>query len=260
MFRTAALVFRSGFFAESRRLPQICSLAALFCTILFVYGFLWKEAISSGVGMAVSATDLLWYITATEIVVLSPPTIHREVAADLKSGRIIGSMVRPFGYVQLCIFRNLGEIAFRAPFLACVGALTTLILTGGGPQHPTGAILAFLMAPIAAAALSIFYLSIGLSSAWIGNPMPLYFVFSKSLFIFGGLLVPLTLFPEWFQSVSNFLPFRSLMYDLAKGIIGSEGLLGWGYILRLFGWTACALWGAFWLYSKYLERVLREGE
>jgi len=66
--------------------------------------------------------------------------------------------------------------------------------------------------------------------------------------IMSGALVPLTLFPDWFQTVSLYLPFASLVYvpvAIYTGEIAASGI--WPSILIQLGWVA-----AFFIFVRLL--------
>ena len=49
--------------------------------------------------------------------------------------------------------------------------------------------------------------------------------------IFSGIIAPLTLFPQWFQALSNFLPFKELIYTPINIYLGQISLNEIGIII-----------------------------
>ena len=86
------------------------------------------------------------------------------------------------------------------------------------------------------------YVLTGLTAFWLGDVSPLFWIWQKLLFIFGGLMLPLSLYPEWMQRVAAYTPFPSILAGPAGFTIGGGAdealalvwhLCGWGLVLAL---------------------------
>ena len=135
----------------------------------------------------------------------------------------------------------------------------TYLLTGGPPSHGEAAGLALLVAPLAALVVLLCFVLIGLSAAWLSDPMPVQWIFSKSLFLFGGLMVPISLYPEWFQTVASLLPFKPMLYGVASPALhGDTSALAMTVCeLIIIGSAAMSL--ALYLHHLHVRRILKGG-
>jgi ABC-2 type transport system permease protein len=79
------------------------------------------------------------------------------------------------------------------------------------------------------------YVLTGLTAFWLGDVTPLFWVWQKLLFILGGLMLPLAIYPEWLQRVAWLTPFPSLLAGPAEFMIGAGD--GWWLALRLSAWA-----------------------
>jgi ABC-2 type transport system permease protein len=62
---------------------------------------------------------------------------------------------------------------------------------------------------VASALVTAWYLGIGLLAFWLHDVAPVYWVWQKLMFVLGGLLLPLELYPAFIQRVAAFTPFPS---------------------------------------------------
>jgi ABC-2 type transport system permease protein len=88
---------------------------------------------------------------------------------------------------------------------------------------------------IACAILAELYVALGLVSFWLRDATPLYWVASKLLFILGGLMLPLELYPRCLQLVAACTPFPVLLAGPA-GFLLHPGEAAWSLALRLLFW------------------------
>jgi ABC-2 type transport system permease protein len=73
----------------------------------------------------------------------------------------------------------------------------------------------------------MLYVAIGLTAFWIGDVSPLFWIAQKLLFIFGGLMLPLSLYPGWMQRVAYATPFPSMLAGPAGFMVGDGAHVGW---------------------------------
>jgi ABC-2 type transport system permease protein len=115
-------------------------------------------------------------------------------------------------------------------------------------------------APFAVAATlltSALYVGIGLLAFWLKDVSPVYWLFQKALFVLGGMMLPLQLYPRWLQRVADFTPFSALLAGPAELVLrsGPPGDV-WFLAVRLAGWAllvALLLWLLFRRASRSLQ-------
>ena len=257
MFRTLRELFRLSFRAEFFNVPQMLSQAVFFVLILLVFNFLWVEGSKSALPMPGSPADMLWYLVLTETVALSVVTVYRDIESDFRSGRMAAALLRPTHYLWIVFWQGAGTCCARIPVFAAVGFVTAAILTGGLPTHMALAIAALLVAPFACGVLMIFIVSVGLSTVWLRDCSPVWWVFQKCLFVFGGLMLPISMYPEWFQAVAAVLPFKPILDGVAQGVLGvSVRAFGWNLVLLTI-WMFMGIALARWMHALFVKKVLR---
>lgn len=257
MFRSLRALFWIAFRTELFNLPQIISQSVFFVLILSVFNFLWREAAKSGLPLPASASQMVWYLAVTEVIALSVTAIHREIETDLHKGRIAAALLRPVHYLKVICWQAAGTIIARILVFGVVGVLTAVALTGEWPAHRDIALASLALTPIACAVLIIFIVSVGLSAVWLRECSPVYWVFQKCLFVFGGLMLPISMYPDWFRSIAAVLPFQPILCGVAQGLLGATSY----DLLRNLGllalWFLVGLSLAAYLHAQYVRKVLR---
>ena len=103
-----------------------------------------------------------------------------------------------------------------------------------------------IVATVLAGVLAILcQMLIGLSAFWLREVDPLYWLWEKCLFVFGGLLFPLTMYPETAKAIALWTPFP---YILGQRTFG--GLFVWIGIASILLWI---------IYRKGLKIIQMEG-
>jgi ABC-2 type transport system permease protein len=208
---------------------------AFFAVVLGVFSALWNAVAEAGMPIAAEASTLVWYLAATEWILLSPPLIYVEIEGDVRRGDVEYHLVRPMSYLMAIAAQGVGTLAVRAPVLAvtafgCAFAFTWRVPAVDG--------FAYLL-PLGAGAMLLLlglYVLTGLCAFWLGDVAPLFWVWQKLLFILGGLMLPLSLYPEWMQRVAHFTPFPSMLAGPAGFLLGGGAPEAWRLARDLGAW------------------------
>jgi ABC-2 type transport system permease protein len=73
---------------------------------------------------------------------------------------------------------------------------------------------------VAAALLTALYLGIGLVAFWLQDISPVFWVWQKLMFVLGGLMLPLALYPTFLQRLATLTPFPTLLAWPASFVLG----------------------------------------
>ncbi|OIJ17254.1 daunorubicin ABC transporter permease [Anaerobacillus alkalilacustris] len=151
--------------------------------------------------------------------------IDREIASEIKDGKVAIEMIRPYNYLGMKTMQGLGEGVFRLVFFSVPGMF----------------IVAFLFPLNFSANLTtwgLFFISL-LFSFIVNTQINLltgimtFFLFNNSglirakrvvIDLFSGLLLPISFYPIWAQTVMTYLPFQAISY--IPSMIFTEGFVG----------------------------------
>ncbi|MBV9522271.1 MAG: ABC-2 family transporter protein, partial [Alphaproteobacteria bacterium] len=187
--------------------------AALYVVILAIFRQLWRATPLGELGpSAPTAEALLWYLAITEWIVFAVGLAYREVENDISTGEIASAMLRPLPYGWAVLARWAGATAFHLLILGGVGIAAAWWLTGTIQVEPAMAPCLLLAGVLAAALILLFHLQLGYAAAWLGSAAPAFWIWQKLGFVFGGLLMPLTLYPQPWGRIAATTPFAAFFF------------------------------------------------
>jgi ABC-2 type transport system permease protein len=203
--------FKIDFFQGLRHRGAALGKIFFYGIILFVFAKLW-EVTGKSEKLALSPQTLVWYLALTELLVLCYPFLHSEIDEDVRSGNLAYSLLRPASYLWSRYFRGLGAVCARLLILVAGGIAFPFLFGSGFPEHPMGLCYFIPLALASVAVGIIFQISIGICSFWVQDSNPLYWVWQKSMFLLGGLLLPFDIYPPWLKNFAEYSPFPYLLY------------------------------------------------
>jgi ABC-2 type transport system permease protein len=218
-----------------------------FAVILGVFSSLWRAIAEAGMPIAADPKRLVWYLATTEWIVLSAPPIHVDLQESIRRGDVVCRLGRPVSYVASAFAEAVGLLIVRAPLLAATAWTCAFALTGWIP--PLAPLVWTLPFGFAGALLiSAMCLWIGLLAFWLEDVSPVYWVAQKLLFLFGGLMLPIELYPRAMRIVAAWTPFPTMLAGPASFVL-QQSTAGWPMlIVHISVWsvlTSLAVWWAF---------------
>jgi ABC-2 type transport system permease protein len=220
-----------------------------FVVIIGVFSSLWRATREAGLAITADPRSLVWYLASTEWILLSAPLIHVDVQEALRRGDVACQLGRPVSYVGATFAQGLGSVASRSPLLAATAFLCAFAFTGWVPPWRALATVV-IFGSIATALLTALHLAIGLLAFWIGEVTPAFWVWQKLLFIFGGLMLPIRLYPPIMRRLAELTPFPDILAGPASFVLDGEAVPSGVLAARLAMW--CAVTGVIvvWMYAR----------
>jgi ABC-2 type transport system permease protein len=212
----ARIAFRQGLSDRGVVLGRCGFYAAL----LLIFSQLWGVVLSRA-GVA-GAREMLWYLAVTEWVVLALPLTHQDIERDVRSGDVAYHLPRPLPYPGLRLAEAVGQLVSRLLVLAPVGFVLAWALAGGLPSEPAGLLVAVPLVLLSGVVGCVFHATIGVSSFWLQDASPVYWVWQKLCFVLGGLILPLSIYPGWLQAVAEWTPFAAMLYGPGRAALGVD--------------------------------------
>lgn len=220
-----ALSFRQRFAQPAVLLAS----AGYYVLVLCVFAKLYQVLLAQEPAGAAGAREYLWYIAITEWIICAMPRFHLDIEQDVRLGELAYQLTRPTSYLGFRLSIAGAELCANLLLLGVVGVAVACALVG--PPADPGVLLEAL--PLAVLASLLWVLctaAIGLTAFWVQDTQPLYWIFQKGVFVLGGLLVPLHLYPDWMRQAAIALPFSALLYTPARVVFGTDAS---GYGLSL---------------------------
>lgn len=197
--------------AHARRAPaEIWGRMLFFAVILSVFSSLWRAVHDAGAAIDLSSERLVWYLAMTEWIVLSAPQIHYDVQEAIRRGDLVCHLVRPSSWVMTVCCEAMGQLLSRVVVLFATACVCATALTRTVPPW-TSLSVVFMTGLAGAALIAAFHIAIGVAAFWVGDIVPLSWVWQKLLFLFGGLLMPIELYPTLVSRFASVSPFPSAL-------------------------------------------------
>ncbi|MBS3985228.1 MAG: ABC-2 family transporter protein [Selenomonadales bacterium] len=188
-----------------------------FAMVLFIFTKLWSTLLGADRAiLGFSRAQMVWYLMATESIMLSNARIERRIEDEVKSGAVAYTLVRPLHFVwyQCAIF--CGETLGHFLLNAIVGAAVAFALVGLPPASLASIPAVLLVAAMAFLMQFFIKVTIAMLAFWVEDTQPFFWVYSKILFTLGGLFVPIDVYPEWLKRIAEILPFNYVLYQPAR--------------------------------------------
>jgi ABC-2 type transport system permease protein len=231
--------------AAAERLATV-GRGALNVLALAIFWAFWRATPLAELGRAdLTADRLVWYLAITEWIVFATGMPYREIEDDIRSGALATGLSRPIGYAAACLAQWSGAVAFRLPLFAAIGFCAALGFSGTVPLEPAMLLGWLSSAFLAVILIHLCQLMIGLATVWTGSAAPLHWIWQKGLFVLGGLIIPLSLYPRPFRGYAELSPFAamlsapaSLALDSSRGHVTTVLLLqiAWLVALAALAW------------------------
>jgi ABC-2 type transport system permease protein len=207
-----------------------------FIVMLFMFSRLWLVLKRENLLVGFDASGLLWYLTVTEWVLLSLPPLYLHIQGDVRSGDVAARLPQPMSYVGARLAQAAGTACFGFLVLVAGGSTATFLLAGPPPSL-FGLFAAALMAALSVAVMLVFSAAIGLCAFFIEDTSPAHWIWQKLAFVGGGLIVPLSMYPDWLRGLAEHTPFAALIYGSARLVFEPArapftlvGILAWALV------------------------------
>lgn len=217
--------------------PGEVAAKALFVSVMmFIVTSLWRAVgehhdVPAMTGMTIP--QLIWYLAFTEAMYVSFSPVPDGLAVDreVRSGEIAYRLARPMGYATYHLAAHLGERSATFALKLMVTSAVALVLVGLPPLSPVAVAAALAAALLGFVADAAWMHAIAFVSFWVEDTYGLYLLYRRSMMLLGGLLIPLSAYPEWLRRVAEALPFRLILAGPARLFVAADA----GGFLRLAG-------------------------
>lgn len=229
-----------------------------FFVIIFIFLCLWS-AIFAGQGNQIEGFTLetmIWYLLVTEIIALSSSRYYSEISEDVKTGNVAYMLNKPYNYVLYQFANHYATILFNLTRNGVLALFIGFLYVGPLPGFHITALPLVILVILLGSAIDFFInFSLALSVFWVEENMPFRWIYQKLVFVLGGMLLPLDLFPSAVKNIATWLPFSFVAYGPAKVAVdfSFENFI-YVFIMQLF-YLILAIAIAFLVYHKGMKGV-----
>ena len=181
---------------------------------VIVYIFVWK-AIYNQTGNAgdFSISQMVtYYILAISFSSIATCGINEMMAHSIRNGQINKELLYPISYFKYYFGINLGEIAFSTVIGIAIFIICSIFWKLTLPVNIIDFILCLLVILLGIPITFFIQMIVGTIGFYTNSIWGMQILRKAIIQIFSGIIAPINLFPLWFQELSNFLPFKELIY------------------------------------------------
>ena len=185
--------------------------------VLFIFYNLWSTIYGHSSTLVISGFTLvgiLWYLVMSESVVSGSQghTVSYRLSDDIKSGNIAPALSKPYNFVMYCFWSTIGSAVARTGIALVLGSALIWFLVGPPQISITELPFVFVSVVLALILQFLLYFSISILGFWFEDTIAFKWITDKMIFILGGMLIPLSFFPQWLQTIAEILPYSYMSY------------------------------------------------
>ncbi len=230
-----ATLFSLTFNQGLKNYKLLFGLSLFLITCLIIFAHLWKVA-AINTRSEFNPETLLWYIAFNEWVLISIPEIQKDMQEDLQSGKLAYLLPRPISYIGATFTEAAAQLVLQLVVLGFVTFLFAFLWTQSFPLTFLQFALMLLLGLFAGIVGLIFQMLIGLTSFWLHDVTPSNWIWEKLLFIFGGLILPLSAYPLWLQKFAACTPYSAILGGRSGLIFGFDQRQIFSILCMLTAW------------------------
>lgn len=214
---------------------EVLSATVFVAVVMFTLAALWRAIAEHHDIAAMTGLDLprlIWYVAYTEALAMSfaVPSDGLPVDREIRSGDVAYRLARPQPYPLYHFGACLGERAARLALRVPIHAAIAWGLVGLPELSPHAVAAALVAGVLASIADLTWVLVISFASFWIEDTFGLHFFYRRSVFLLGGLLIPLDAYPEWLRKIADALPFKDLLFGPSRLFVGGDATGAWALL------------------------------
>ena len=241
---------------------------SLLGTLLFaaLYYYIWVAIYENSENLPMPLTTLVTYVCLGQVL-----SLHRigwlrrsaaySAAGNISSGDIIIDLTRPLDYLLLRLSDAIGLFLTEMMLLNLPAYFMCLLLFRIEGPASLEASIGFVVS-LGVAVLLAFSLDflVGLSAFWTMNIRGLFTAKRWVLDILAGVIIPLSLMPDWLREVAQALPFPGIAYVPLSIYVGTiAGREIWTAILGQLAWAVGLLVFARLVWYGASRRIVIQG-
>ncbi len=240
------------------RMNMMWRLSGHIVTVLLTF-LLWSAILGSGFGLDkyTQSSLAVYYVSIMLVTVVSEYNYHL-MTDDIRYGNLSIHLLKPYNYFLKVFIEALPvKIISLVVFLVVFASLAT----GGLFKIVTFGFLAALFSLALATAMRYFIiLAIGGLAFWFNRVHGFHALVFVAGGIFSGELIPADLLPHKLAAISNYLPFKYLVYIPAHYFIHAPQLNEFtGNIIAQFFWILICYFVAKYIWFKGLREYESAG-
>jgi ABC-2 type transport system permease protein len=222
---------------------------------IFIYRYLIDVSADGTLG-GLNLIEAAWSVAIVQIVGQSCRHLYKDIKNDIKTGAVSIKLNKPYDYIYSIIAKSYLEGVLKMLIFYIVTAAFLLPVVGL-PEVTLWSFVWIAITSVLGLFLNILIeILIGLSSFWIENSDPVYWVVNRSAWLVNGMMVPVALLPLWVKKISTYYPLSS---PFVAGRAFEAGINHILVLVVLIAWIVILLIISRLIFNKAQERLTIHG-
>lgn len=210
--------------------------------------------------IGVTWADLVWYLAIAEVIPHVVTNLHRVIEGDIRAGYFMSHFARPVSWLWTYLVQEGGPIPLYTVCVLMVGGTLAYVATGQFYLTPIVMGQVFIHLLLGAAIWISMTIIAGMTALWLRTSSMAYFIVQKAGFVLGGMLLPLSLYPEWLQHIVFYTPFPAIFYVPAQTILRGAHMMTFSEALMYQVIVLAAVWAVMvTMFRAFEYKILQEG-
>lgn len=231
---------------------------AFLAVVIFVFVYLWRTTfgVSGSVRLGgFSLAQMIWYLVFTEAIATAMPRTRMAIDREVRSGDLAYRLNKPYSYLLFHYGATMAECLLNFAANVAIGGAVAWWMVGGFPYRWEAA-AAQAVTVWSAFSLAFFLAAaVGLCAFWMEDTAGLGLMVERTMWILGGMLIPIDLFPPALQTIARTLPFADIIGAPARLIVDWNPAFWAETVARQGVWLAALAGLATWIYRAGVRRV-----
>lgn len=182
---------------------------------IFVQIALWKALYENGFNQTTTLADAITYTLINSFFIKRCFIyVSKSISDSIYSGNIEIDLIRPVSLKEMATMQSIGHNLFNLCSFSFPIILVTIIMYGiKGPKGIGSLLCAVITAVLGQIIFWLFECILGYTAFWLKANWYLAYIELAVMSILGGTTIPIWFYPEWLQSICNYLPFKYVGYE-----------------------------------------------
>lgn len=229
----------------------------LIAVILFIFLNVWTTLYGSNASFeGFSLTQIIWYLALTELIILSTGLERIEtLGEEIRSGEIANALLKPLNFVGKEVSSLYSNFIYKFLLIGAIAFTTAYILVGVIPFSLVSLIPILVVIFFAVTISLLLMIGIALLALWLEDVYALSWIYQKSLYILGGMILPLDFYPTWLKGILLHLPPSYMVYLPSKLFVHFSWSKFGEIVFGQLCWLAVSLVGVLLVYRWGVRKV-----
>lgn len=233
-----------------------------FALIVTVLMNIWRYIyVGAEVLCGYTLQQIMWYALLAETVWFGSTNrkLSEEISYDIKSGNIACKITKPYNYVCLSFARYIGGIVIKLLVFIIISIILGFLLIGPIRSFNIISFPAIVLTYLLAVTItSALFMIISLSSFWLSDNKPIYWVYNQ-IIIMLGVKFPVEMLPNAVQFVYRLTPIFACTYGPLKLTVDFSFNFWFQMIVAQVFWLLVLILVIFIMYKEGLNKISSHG-